>query len=71
MRRYEKVASGRYLRFRTTLREPGVSGPLGVFWAADCVKDADVLDTTAERRLEELCQWFNHHLPVPALAPEH
>jgi hypothetical protein len=55
MRRYAKVASGRYLRFRTTLREPGVSGPLGVFWAADSVKDADVLDTAAERQLEELC----------------
>jgi hypothetical protein len=42
-----------------------------VFWAADAVKDADLLDTAAERRLEELCQWFNKHLPVPDLDSEH
>ncbi len=71
MRRSSPEVSGKYLRFRTTLREPGVSGPLGVFGAVGSLRDAEKLDSAAERQLEKICQWFNHHLPVPTLKPEH
>jgi hypothetical protein len=71
MRQSSPEITGKYLRFRTTLREPGVSGPLGVFGAAGSLRDAETLDPGTERRLEEVCQWFNDHLPVPGLKPEH
>jgi hypothetical protein len=61
----------KYLRFRTTLKEPGISGPLGVFWAAGSLLDSETLDSVSARRLETICQWFNDHLPVPDLEPEH
>jgi hypothetical protein len=66
-----KSTSGRLLRFRTSLREPGFPGPLGVFQAARTLLDAETLDNVSARRLDELCEWFNRHLSVPVLASEH
>ncbi len=71
MRRYQRLASGKYLRFRTTLREAAGSGPLGVFAAVGHLQDAEVLDREADSQLAAVCRWFNVHLPVPKLKTEH
>jgi hypothetical protein len=61
----------RYLRFRTTLKEAGVSGPLGVFRAVGLLSEWDVLDHTTAHKVETICGWFNKNLPVPVLPSEH
>jgi hypothetical protein len=61
----------KFLRFRTTLKEAGVAGPLGVFRVAGLMGDSDDFDPDSGRRLEEICGWFNTHLPVPYLDSEH
>lgn len=44
--------------------------PLGVFHAASKLLDAEQLDPWAMQRTEEICDWFDQHLPVPRLEPE-
>lgn len=60
-----------YLRFQTSLRDGDVPGRIGVFRAAGQLLDADTLDAWAAERVREACVWFDDHLIVPRLEPEH
>ncbi|MGH7201596.1 MAG: hypothetical protein ACREJB_13385 [Planctomycetaceae bacterium] len=61
----------RFVRFKSSLRDPACPRPLGVFRAAGALQDSDRLDPWADNRIEDICHWFNVHLPVPRLDEEH
>jgi hypothetical protein len=57
----------RYLRFHTSLPGANASTPLGLFRAWGQLAEADVIDSWTADRAEEVCEWFDKHLPVPRL----
>jgi len=57
-----------YVRFRTDFPGVEASISLGVFHAWSHLAEADVIDPWSAERAEEICAWFDEHLPVPRLS---
>jgi hypothetical protein len=57
----------RFVRLRTNLRGTDSAMPLGLFYALAELAESHQMDPWSMERAEEICCWFNKHLPVPRL----
>src|SRR5947209_3340336 len=58
-----------FVRLRTNLRSAESASSLGLFYALAELAEAHQMDPWSKARAEEICVWFNKHLPVPRLKP--